>query len=210
MTVFTGIIEEVGQIVALELHGYQVASGESDVPMDAVITVRGPLAVSDAAVGDSIAVNGVCLTVTELGADTFSADVMPETLRHTSLGALRVGGAVNLERALPAGGRLGGHIVQGHVDAVAQVLARRPGERWDEFDLSLPAELAKFVALKGSITLDGVSLTVSRVTDDSFGVSLIPTTLTATTLGKRKAGDVVNVEVDVLAKYVARLWEQEK
>ena len=155
--------------------------------------------------------DGVCLTVTSVlpGGDgspgAFVAEVMPETLRRTSLGALVPGAAVNLERALPADGRLGGHVVQGHVDGLATLARRTPGPRWDDLAFSAPAALTRYVAEKGSIALAGVSLTVTWVSDDGFGVSLIPTTLAATTLGRLAPGDVVNVEVDVLAKYVERL-----
>lgn len=199
---FTGIVEELGSVVALDRPGS--ATGSS-TPPDAVLTVAGPLAASDARPGDSIAVNGVCLTVTSVADGKFVAEVMPETLRRTSLGALVPGAPVNLERALPAGGRLGGHVVQGHVDGVASLVRRTPGPRWDELELAAPAALTRYIAEKGSVTLSGVSLTVSWVSDDGFGVSLIPTTLAATTLGGLAPGDVVNVEVDVLAKYVERL-----
>jgi riboflavin synthase len=208
---FTGIVEELGSVVALDRPVGDGASGATGEAPDAVLTVAGPLAASDARPGDSIAVDGVCLTVTSVltGDDgtgrAFVAEVMPETLRRTSLGALVPGTAVNLERALPADGRLGGHVVQGHVDGVATLARRTPGPRWDDLELSAPAALTRYVAEKGSIALAGVSLTVTWVSDDGFGVSLIPTTLAATTLGRLAPGDVVNVEVDVLAKYVERL-----
>lgn len=195
---FTGIIEELGSVVALTRPGGDDAS-------DAVLTVAGPLAASDARPGDSIAVDGVCLTVTSTADGTFVAEVMPETLRRSSLGALVPGAAVNLERALPADGRLGGHVVQGHVDGVATLVRRTPGPRWDELDFGAPSALTRYVAEKGSVALAGVSLTVTWVSDEGFGVSLIPTTLAATTLGRLAPGDLVNVEVDVLAKYVERL-----
>lgn len=197
---FTGIVEEVGAVVALEL----APSGAAD--RDARLTVRGPLAASDARPGDSIAVSGVCLTVTGLGDDgTFTVDVMPETLRRTALGDLAPGSPVNLERALRADARLGGHVVQGHVDGVGTIRSRDPGPRWDDVEIALDPALARYVAEKGSITVAGVSLTVTHVTDDTFGISLIPTTLAATTLGTLAPGARVNLEVDVLAKYVERL-----
>ncbi|WP_369372627.1 riboflavin synthase [Promicromonospora sp. Populi] len=208
---FTGIVEELGSVVALDRPGGTGTGLEAGTAPDAVLTVAGPLATSDARPGDSIAVDGVCLTVTAVlpgdgdGGAAFVAEVMPETLRRTSLGALVPGAAVNLERALPANGRLGGHVVQGHVDGVATLVGRTPGPRWDDLEFSAPAALTRYVAEKGSIALAGVSLTVTWVSDDGFGVSLIPTTLAATTLGRLVPGDVVNVEVDVLAKYVERL-----
>jgi len=194
---FTGIVEEVGTVVAIDAAA--VADG------DARLTVRGSLVTSDAGRGDSIAVAGVCLTVADLGDGTFTADVMPESLRRTALGALVAGSPVNLERAVRADGRLGGHVVQGHVDGVGHIRSRTPGPRWDDVVVGLPVELAGYVAEKGSITVSGVSLTVTGVGPDWFGVSLIPTTLAATTLGGLAVGDPVNLEVDVIAKYVERL-----
>jgi riboflavin synthase len=191
---FTGIVEELGQIVAIE-HGVD----------SAVVTVRGPLVTSDATPGASIAVNGVCLTVVERAGQAFSVDVMAETLSRSSLGSLRAGDFVNLERAMAASTRFGGHIVQGHVDGTAQIMARLPGDRWEVVQLTLPPELSRYVVEKGSITVDGVSLTVSAITEDTFSVSLIPTTLDLTTLGRKGVGDLVNLEVDVIAKYVERL-----
>jgi riboflavin synthase len=194
---FTGIVEEVGTVTALDL----AADGA-----DARLTVRGPLVVSDARHGDSIAVAGVCLTVAELPGDGgFVADVMPETLRRTALGDLVPGSRVNLERAVRADARLGGHVVQGHVDGVGTVRRRTPGPRWDEVEVALDPALARYVAEKGSVAVAGVSLTVTAVGPDWFGVSLIPTTLAATTLGEAAPGTRVNLEVDVLAKYVERL-----
>jgi riboflavin synthase len=160
---------------------------------------------SDATRGASIAVNGVCLTVVEHDRETFSVDVMAETLSRSSLGSLRAGALVNLERAMAASTRFGGHIVQGHVDGTAQILARVPGDRWEVVQFTLPPDLSRYVVEKGSITIDGVSLTVSDITDDTFSVSLIPTTLEQTTLGHKGVGDPVNLEVDVIAKYVERL-----
>ena len=191
---FTGIVEELGWVSAVD-------SGEDS----ARLRLRGPMVTSDARHGASIAVNGVCLTVVEHGGDEFSVDVMAETLRRSSLGALRPGDRVNLERAMPANGRFGGHVVQGHVDGTAEVLDRVPGDRWEVVRFSLPADLVRYVVEKGSITVDGVSLTVASVDDAGFTVSLIPTTLALTTLGHKGVGDLVNLEVDVLAKYVERL-----
>lgn len=191
---FTGIVEELGEIVAIE------RGAES-----AVLSVRGPLVTGDATRGASIAVNGVCLTVVEHDGQSFSVDVMAETLNRSSLGSLRAGSKVNLERAMTASDRFGGHIVQGHVDGTAQILARLPGDNWDVVQFTLPPELSRYVVEKGSITVDGVSLTVSAITDDTFSVSLIPTTLELTTLGHKAVGDPVNLEVDVIAKYVERL-----
>lgn len=194
---FTGIVEEVGTVAALELR---------DDGVDAQLTVHGPLVASDAHVGDSIAVSGVCLTVTELTGDgTLTADVMPETLSRTALGTLAPGDRVNLERALPVGGRYGGHVVQGHVDGVGVVRERVAGPRWEDVTIGLDPALARYVAEKGSIAVSGVSLTVTWVSDDAFGVSLIPTTMAATTLGAAVPGTRLNLEVDVLAKYTERL-----
>ncbi|MBR7742151.1 riboflavin synthase [Phycicoccus sp. BSK3Z-2] len=191
---FTGIVEELGTVTALE------TAADS-----ARLTVHGPVVTSDARHGDSIAVNGVCLTVTSVADDAFTADVMAETLARSSLGALAPGHRVNLERAMAASARFGGHVVQGHVDGTATITAREPGERWEVVRLSLPAALTPYLVEKGSITVDGVSLTVVDVTDDGFSVSLVPTTLGLTTLGTKGVGDPVNLEVDVLAKYVERL-----
>ena len=194
---FTGIVEEVGTVAALELR---------DDGVDARLTVHGPLVASDAHVGDSIAVSGVCLTVTKLTGDgTLTADVMPETLSRTALGTLAPGDRVNLERALPVGGRYGGHVVQGHVDGVGVVRERVAGPRWEDVTIGLDPALARYVAEKGSIAVSGVSLTVTWVSDDAFGVSLIPTTMAATTLGAAVPGTRLNLEMDVLAKYTERL-----
>ncbi|GAA2749790.1 MULTISPECIES: riboflavin synthase [Kitasatospora] len=206
---FTGIIEELGEVVSIE------EIGESSR-----IRLRGPVVVADARHGDSIAVNGVCLTVLDdneqLAKETgeFSADVMAETLRRSSLGALRPGSKVNLERAMALGARLGGHLVQGHVDATGRLLSREPGDlaadgtpRWEVLRFSLPQSITRYLVEKGSITVDGVSLTVVEAAIDSFTVSLIPATLELTTLGAKAVGDPVNLEVDVLAKYVERLLD---
>jgi riboflavin synthase len=191
---FTGIVEELGHVAAIE-PGTDSAR----------LSIKGPVVVSDAGHGASIAVNGVCLTVVEHADGCFTVDVMAETLARSNLAALRRGDRVNLERALPASGRFGGHIVQGHVDGTAQILQRTPGDRWEIVRIGLPAGLARYVVEKGSITVDGVSLTVSALEVDAFSVSLIPTTLALTTLGHKGVGSVVNLEVDVLAKYLERL-----
>ncbi|WP_328945685.1 riboflavin synthase [Streptomyces sp. NBC_00250] len=191
---FTGIVEELGEVVAVE----QLEDASR-------FRLRGPLVMEGAQHGDSIAVNGVCLTVVEFGDGEFTADVMAETLKRSSLGALEVGTRVNLERPMAVGGRLGGHIVQGHVDGTGTILERTPSEHWELVKVGLPAHLSRYVVEKGSITVDGVSLTVVEVTDDWFTISLIPTTLDLTTLGIKQSGDPVNLEVDVIAKYVERL-----
>ncbi|HLU97886.1 MAG TPA: riboflavin synthase [Thermobifida alba] len=195
---FTGIVEELGTVVDTVPVGGDAA--------DAVrLVVHGPEVTSDASPGDSIAVNGVCLTVTELDGGRFGADVMKETLDRSNLGALTSGSPVNLERAAKVSARLGGHIVQGHVDGTGVVTERVPGTDWETVTFSLPPHLSRYVVEKGSIAVDGVSLTVAARTDDSFTVSLIPTTLRETTLGFAEAGTRVNLEVDIVAKYVESL-----
>jgi riboflavin synthase len=195
---FTGIVEELGEIV-----------GTEDLGDSARLTIRGELVTTDARHGDSIAVNGVCLTVVEvLPQGRFTADVMAETLNRSSLAALSTGSPVNLERAAAVNGRLGGHIVQGHVDGTGSVISRTPSQHWEVVRLALPQALSRYVVEKGSITVDGVSLTVSAVAEDWFEVSLIPTTLGMTTLGSAPVGTPVNLEVDVIAKYVERLLSQ--
>ena len=191
---FTGIVEERGEVVAVQ-----------DLPEAARITVAGPLVTSDARHGDSISVNGVCLTVVDVSGGAFTADVMRETLVRSSLDKIAAGDPVNLERAAEVGKRFGGHIVQGHVDGTGVILSRAPSEHWDLVRIGLPARLSRYLVEKGSITVDGVSLTVVSVADDEFSVGLIPETLRATTLGARQPGDRVNLEVDVVAKYVERL-----
>ncbi len=196
---FTGIIEEVGTIAAIVNNDGA-----------AKFTVTAPLAASDAAHGDSISIGGVCLTVVEQGSDWFVADVMAETLRASSIGSLTVGDRVNVERAARVDSRLGGHIVQGHVDGTAALISRVEGSAWRTLRFSLPADLAPLVANKGSISVSGVSLTVSAVSSATepqqwFEVSLIPETLTATTLGSLGVGDTVNLETDILARHVERL-----
>ena len=200
---FTGIVEESGSVRAVE----RLDDGA------ARLVIHGPTVTADAHPGDSIAVNGVCLTVVDSDAGQFSADVMAETLRRTSLGSLSVGAPVNLERPVQLQSRLGGHLVQGHVDGTGIVRARQTSENWDVVRIGLPTELARYVVEKGSITVDGVSLTVSAVGADPgqgwFEVSLIPTTRELTTIGRAAIGSVVNLEVDIVAKYVERLmsWQ---
>lgn len=205
---FTGIVEELGRVVRLET-----------VEDSARLTVEAPTVTQDVNLGDSVSVNGCCLTVTAVHGSTFTADLMAETLTRTTLGSQAPGDPVNLERALRASDRLGGHIVQGHIDATAEVLDHHRGEHWDLLRISLPQEIARYVAVKGSVALDGVSLTVVDVVDApntldaspvpgagaSLSVGLIPETLRRTTLGTRRPGERVNLEVDVLAKYAERL-----
>jgi len=193
--VFTGIVEEIGEVVDVR---------RTDEVL--VLTVRGPTVVTDTRPGDSISVSGVCLTVADAVTDeTFRVELVPETLARSSLADVAVGTRVNLERAMAVGGRLGGHIVQGHVDGVGTLSSRNPGARSDELRFTLPPDLSRYVVEKGSITVDGVSLTVAGTDGASFTVALIPTTLAHTTLGARAAGEPVNLEVDVVAKYVERL-----
>ncbi|GAB3113535.1 riboflavin synthase [Janibacter alkaliphilus] len=198
---FTGIIEELGEVVAVE------TAADS-----ARLSLRGPLVMQGVVHGASIAVDGVCLTVADEQPDgpVFTADVMAETLTRSTLGGLRPGDRVNLERAAPVAGRLDGHLVQGHVDGVGRIVAREPGERWETVRVGLPPALARYVVEKGSVAVDGTSLTVTGVSpvgdpEPTFAVGLVPTTLELTTLGRKQVGDRVNLEVDVLAKYVERL-----
>ena len=193
---FTGIVEERGTVASVE----PLTNAER-------IAIRGSVALESVRPGDSIAVNGVCLTVVEIGPDIFTADVMAETLKRSSLGNAGVGSEVNLERAARLDSRLGGHLVQGHVDGTGQVLVIEPDPHWTLMRISLPSGLGRYVVEKGSITVDGVSLTVVSVDDEGFSVSLIPTTLSETTLGSRRVGDTVNLEVDAIAKYVERLMQ---
>ncbi|WP_433597777.1 riboflavin synthase [Nocardia sp. CA-135953] len=206
---FTGIVEELGEIVATE-----------ELADAARLTIRGKLVTSDAGHGDSIAVNGVCLTVVDVvDGDSFTVDVMQETLNRSSIGGLGTGSRVNLERAAALNSRLGGHLVQGHVDGTGTVLARTPSENWEVVRISLPEAIARYVVEKGSITVDGISLTVSGLgiadapaadgNRDWFEVSLIPTTLSMTNLGAAAVGAKVNLEVDVIAKYVERLQQRD-
>jgi riboflavin synthase len=193
---FTGIIEELGRVAAIEPQG------------DAMrLTIEGPLVVSDVHRGDSIAVSGTCLTAIEFDKRVFTADVMQETLDKTALGSLKVGDVVNLERAMTAATRFGGHVVQGHVDGVGEIISREKSEHWEWLRVSIPVELMKYIVLKGSITIDGVSLTVNEVGENHIGLSLIPETLALTTLGHKSVGDKVNVEADVMAKHIERLLE---
>ncbi len=193
---FTGIVEELGRVKAIEPQA------------DALrITIEGPLVVSDANRGDSIAVCGTCLTVVEHDATSFTADVMQETLNLTSLAGIKVGDPVNLERAMTAATRFGGHVVQGHVDGLGEIISRTPSENWELVQVRIPKALMKYIVLKGSITIDGVSLTVNEVGSDFVGLSLIPETLKLTTLGHKQPGDKVNVEADVMAKHIERLLE---
>ena len=193
---FTGLIAELGTITAID-------KGESS----AVFTIAAPALISQIALGDSVAVNGVCLTATAITGDTFTADVMVQTLAVTSLSQLAVGSAVNLELAALLNTRMGGHMVQGHIDGVATVVGLTPGEKWAQFDITVPEKLAKYIVNQGSICLDGVSLTVGEINDANnvLTVWLIPETLERTNLSSKKSGDLINVEVDVLAKYVERL-----
>jgi riboflavin synthase len=193
---FTGLIGELGSITAIE-------KGESS----AVFIINAPKLIGEIAVGDSVAVNGVCLTATAISGTTFTADVMVQTLSLTSLGQLSVASTVNLELAAQLNSRLGGHMVQGHVDGVAKVVGLTPGDKWAQFDITVPSHLSKYIVNQGSICLDGVSLTVGGIDDSNNVVTvwLIPETLAATNLSAKSAGDLVNVEVDVLAKYVERL-----
>jgi riboflavin synthase len=194
--VFTGIVEELGEVVRIDL------AGDS-----ARITIRGPLVTKDAARGDSIAINGVCLTVTGTKDGDFSADVMAETLARSSLGGLDAGTVVNLERPMRPDSRLGGHIVQGHVDGTGTIITREQAAAANTVRISIAADLARYLVLKGSVAVDGISLTISGLGDDWFEVSLIPETLARTTLGRKQPGNVVNIEVDMIAKYVERLLE---
>ena len=192
---FTGIVEELGVVVALT---------RPDDGGSARLTVAADAVLGGTRTGDSVAVDGCCLTVVETGDGRWTADLMAETLERTSLGERVPGDRVNLERALAADGRLGGHVVQGHVDGVGTVLSRTRGKRWEVVEIALPADLARYVVGQGSIAVDGVSLTVVHAGDDSFTVSLIPETTERTTLGRREVGEHVNLEVDVLSKYVER------
>jgi riboflavin synthase len=192
--VFTGIVEELGEV-----------TGWEQLDDAARVTVQGPLVTSDAKHGDSIMVNGVCLTVVTNEDGAFTADVMQESLDRSSLGALTIGSPVNLERAVRLQDRLGGHLVQGHVDGTGEILSKDPSEHWTVVRVTLPADLDRYVVEKGSITVDGVSLTVSGTAPGWFEISLIPTTLALTTLGTKGPGDPVNLEVDITAKYIEKL-----
>jgi riboflavin synthase len=193
---FTGLVAELGKVIS-------ITSGESS----SVLTVHAPILTPELSVGDSIAVNGTCLTATSVTADSFTTDVMVQTLSLTALSKLAVGSPVNLELAARMDMRMGGHIVQGHVDGVATVISRTPGERWEEFVIMVHSDLSRYIVNQGSITVDGVSLTVGNIDDSSNHVTLwlIPETLAKTNLSQKSPGDIVNIEVDILAKYVERL-----
>ena len=196
---FTGLIAELGRVTAIE-------KSESS----AIFTIDAPLLISEISLGDSVAVNGVCLTATSVSGSTFTADVMVQTLSLTSLSQISVGSPVNLELAAQLNARMGGHMVQGHVDGVATVVGLTPGDKWAQFDITVPAHLSKYIVNQGSICLDGVSLTVGSIDDATHVVTvwLIPETLERTNLSTLKPGDLINVEVDVLAKYVERLLKK--
>ena len=191
---FTGIVEELGTVAKVETLADSIR-----------LQIKGDLVSSDLSQGESIAVNGVCLTAAELTSDGFIADVMLETLNRSSLSGIAQGDKVNLERAMSGTGRFGGHVVQGHVDGVAEIISREPSANWEVVKVRIPAELSKYVVHKGSITFDGVSLTVNDITDDTVSLSLIPETLRLTTLGSKKVGDKLNVEADILAKHIEKL-----
>jgi riboflavin synthase len=193
---FPGIVEELGTVVSIE-----------EQPDAKRITFSGPVVTSDVSRGDSISVSGACLTAVEIEGSTFTADVMHETLRLTALGSLVAGSPVNLERAMNAATRFGGHMVLGHVDGVGTVVSRKPSENWEWVTIEIPKDLMKYVVLKGSITIDGISLTVNEVTDTTVSFSLIPETLRLTTLGSKGVGALVNVEVDIMAKHIEKLIE---
>lgn len=193
---FTGIIEELGTVKSVEV-----------LPDSIRLAIKGDLVRQDLSQGESISVNGVCLTAAEITSDGFIADVMLETLNRSSLSGISEGEKVNLERAMSGAGRFGGHVVQGHVDGVAEIISREPSANWEVVKVKIPAELSKYVVHKGSITFDGVSLTVNDISDNTVSLSLIPETLRLTTLGTKKVGDKLNVEADILAKHIEKLIE---
>jgi riboflavin synthase len=193
---FTGIIEELGTVASVEV-----------LPDSIRLAIKGDLVRQDLAQGESISVNGVCLTAAEITPDGFIADVMLETLNRSSLSGISQGESVNLERAMSGAGRFGGHVVQGHVDGVAEIISREPSANWEVVKVKIPAELSKYVVHKGSITFDGVSLTVNDISDNTVSLSLIPETLRLTTLGTKQVGDKLNVEADILAKHIEKLIE---
>lgn len=193
---FTGIIEELGTVASVEV-----------LPDSIRLAIKGDLVRQDLSQGESISVNGVCLTAAEITSDGFIADVMLETLNRSSLRGISQGESVNLERAMSGAGRFGGHVVQGHVDGVAEIISREPSANWEVVKVKIPAELSKYVVHKGSITFDGVSLTVNDISDNTVSLSLIPETLRLTTLGTKKVGDKLNVEADILAKHIEKLIE---
>ncbi|CAN1492792.1 RibC Riboflavin synthase alpha chain [Microbacteriaceae bacterium] len=193
---FTGIIEELGTVASVEV-----------LPDSIRLAIKGDLVRQDLSQGESISVNGVCLTAAEITSDGFIADVMLETLNRSSLSGITQGESVNLERAMSGAGRFGGHVVQGHVDGVAEIISREPSANWEVVKVKIPAELSKYVVHKGSITFDGVSLTVNDISDNTVSLSLIPETLRLTTLGTKQVGDKLNVEADILAKHIEKLIE---
>lgn len=193
---FTGIIEELGTVASVEV-----------LPDSIRLGIKGDLVKQDLSQGESISVNGVCLTAAEITSDGFIADVMLETLNRSSLSGISEGESVNLERAMSGAGRFGGHVVQGHVDGVAEIVSREPSANWEVVKVKIPAELSKYVVHKGSITFDGVSLTVNDISDNTVSLSLIPETLRLTTLGTKQVGDKLNVEADILAKHIEKLIE---
>jgi riboflavin synthase len=193
---FTGIIEELGTVASVEV-----------LPDSIRLAIKGDLVRQDLSQGESISVNGVCLTAAEITSDGFIADVMLETLNRSSLSGISQGESVNLERAMSGAGRFGGHVVQGHVDGVAEIISREPSANWEVVMVKIPAELSKYVVHKGSITFDGVSLTVNDISDNTVSLSLIPETLRLTTLGTKQVGDKLNVEADILAKHIEKLIE---
>jgi riboflavin synthase len=193
---FTGIIEELGTVASVEV-----------LPDSIRLGIKGDLVKQDLSQGESISVNGVCLTAAEITSDGFIADVMLETLNRSSLSGISQGESVNLERAMSGAGRFGGHVVQGHVDGVAEIVSREPSANWEVVKVKIPAELSKYVVQKGSITFDGVSLTVNDISDNTVSLSLIPETLRLTTLGTKQVGDKLNVEADILAKHIEKLIE---
>lgn len=193
---FTGIIEELGTVASVEV-----------LPDSIRLGIKGNLVRQDLSQGESISVNGVCLTAAEITSDGFIADVMLETLNRSSLSGISKGESVNLERAMSGAGRFGGHVVQGHVDGVAEIVSREPSANWEVVKVKIPAELSKYVVHKGSITFDGVSLTVNEISDNTVSLSLIPETLRLTTLGTKHVGDKLNVEADILAKHIEKLIE---
>jgi riboflavin synthase len=193
---FTGIIEELGTVASVEV-----------LPDSIRLGIKGGLVKQDLSQGESISVNGVCLTAAEITSDGFIADVMLETLNRSSLSGISKGESVNLERAMSGDGRFGGHVVQGHVDGVAEIVSREPSANWEVVKVKIPAELSKYVVHKGSITFDGVSLTVNEISDNTVSLSLIPETLRLTTLGTKQVGDKLNVEADILAKHIEKLIE---
>jgi len=193
---FTGIIEELGTVASVEV-----------LPDSIRLAIKGDLVRQDLSQGESISVNGVCLTAAEITSEGFIADVMLETLNRSSLSGISQGESVNLERAMSGAGRFGGHVVQGHVDGVAEIISREPSANWEVVKVRIPAELSKYVVHKGSITFDGVSLTVNDISDNTVSLSLIPETLRLTTLGTKQVGDKLNVEADILAKHIEKLIE---